>query len=96
MIGYNRLKTIYLACGGAVTVVWQTDVQIVTTPPTPSKGDPIYYFGHAGNADSLDDWHVSLKKRAMSRLIQVRQLYANKFGFVLSATGKYMVGRRYR
>ena len=52
----------------------QDAVQIVSNLPTPSNGDPIYRFGHAGHVDPLDGRRCCSQKRVMSRPIQVRQL----------------------
>ena len=38
------LQTTQPTHGGAVTAVWKTDVQIVSTPPVPSTGGPIVRF----------------------------------------------------
>ena len=38
-----------------ITAVWDSTVQIVSTPPSPSNGGPFTVFGKAGPADPLDD-----------------------------------------
>ena len=53
----------------------RTAVQIVSNPPAPSNGCPIYrFFGHAGHAGPAG-WAgaAAHKKRVMSGPIQVRQ-----------------------
>ena len=51
----------------------RTAVQIVSNPPAPSNGGPIYRFLGMGHADPLDGWRCCSQKRVMSRPIQVRQ-----------------------
>ena len=44
----------------AVTLVWQTAIQIVSTTLAPRNEGPIYRcFGKAGYADPLDGWYCS-------------------------------------
>ena len=42
-----------------------TAVQIVSKPPAPSNGEPIYLFGQGGHADPLDNWRCSSEQSYM-------------------------------
>ena len=47
--------------------------KLYRTFPAPAMGARFTVYGQASHADMLDDWHCSLQKRVMSRLIQIRQ-----------------------
>ena len=70
----------------------QTAVQIVSKPPIPSNGGPIYHFWASGPCGP-DGWlALLLIKWVLVRQIEVRHPHTNKSVFSISAINKYTVG----
>ena len=82
-----RFQTTQSTRGGVVTVVWHTMCKLCRPLPPPALEARLPF---------LDKPAMLLIKRAMSRLIQVRLLHANMYGFAISATDKYKLRSRYR